>query len=120
PVHDPVKVILLKVINREERPRRLSAAYFAEWVLGTVRDQTAWTIVTEVDAETGALFARNAFNAEFGSAIAFVDTSLRPRSLTGDRLEFLGRNGSMADPMGLHQVELSGFTGAIRRHVDWK
>jgi cyclic beta-1,2-glucan synthetase len=112
PVHDPVKVILLKVINREDRPRRLSAAYFAEWVLGTVRDQTAWTIVTEVDAETGALFARNAFNAEFGSAIAFADTSMRPRSLTGDRLEFLGRNGSMADPMGLHQVELSGFTGA--------
>ena len=88
------------------------ATFYAELVLGSARDQTAWTTVTEIDGESGAIFARNAFNAEFGSAIAFVDTNLRPRSLTGDRLEFLGRNGSLADPAGLRRTELSGHTGA--------
>jgi cyclic beta-1,2-glucan synthetase len=112
PVSDPVKVIRLHVTNRGDRTRRLSAAFFAEWVLGTVRDQTAWTIVTEVDAESGALFARNAFNSEFGSAIAFADISVRPRSVTGDRVEFLGRNGALALPAGLRRVRLSGTTGA--------
>ena len=53
--------------NRGDRPRRLSAAFYAEWVLGTTRDQTAPFVVTELDAGSGALFARNAFNAEFGA-----------------------------------------------------
>jgi cyclic beta-1,2-glucan synthetase len=112
PIGDPVKVIRLQVTNRGDRTRVLGAAYFAEWVLGTVRDQTSWTVVTEVDSESGVLFARNAFNAEFGSAIAFAETNLRPRSVTGDRLEFIGRNGSLAAPAGMARAELSGHTGA--------
>lgn len=112
PATDPVKVIRLHVTNRGDRPRKLAAAYFAEWVLGTVRDQTVFSIVTEVDPESGALFARNAFNSEFGSAIAFADISVRPRSVTGDRAEFLGRNGSPANPAALRRSRLSGAAGA--------
>ncbi|HKB02122.1 MAG TPA: glycosyl transferase family 36, partial [Gemmataceae bacterium] len=112
PTDDPVKVVRLRVTNRGGRARRLSAAYYAELVLGTARDQTAWTTVTELDKESGALFARNAFNPDYGLAVAFADTSLRPRSLTGDRIEFLGRNRSMAEPAGLRRTGLSGMTGA--------
>jgi cellobiose phosphorylase len=112
PADDPVKVLRLKVTNRDTRPRRLSAAFYAEWVLGTYRDQTAYTVVTEVDSESGALFARNAFNSEFGSEVAFVDTSLRPRTVTGDRTEFIGRNRSLSRPAALGRSELSGMTGA--------
>jgi cyclic beta-1,2-glucan synthetase len=112
PMHDPVKVIRLHITNRGERTRKLSVAFFAEWVLGTVRDATAWTIATDVDAESGALFARNAFNAEFGAAVAFADTSLRPRTVTGDRMEFIGRNGAMAAPAALRRTHLSGAVGA--------
>jgi len=111
PNADPVKLVRLRVHNRGDRPRRLSAAYFAEWVLGTTPDQTAPFVVTELDAASGALFARNPFNAEFGHAVAFADTSLRPRTVTGDRAEFLGRNGSPADPAALRRTELSGTTG---------
>jgi len=112
PVDDPVKVLRLRIANRDSRPRRLAAAFYAEWVLGTVRDQTVWTIVTEVEPESGALFARNAFNPEFGSAVAFADTSLRPRTVTGDRTEFIGRNRSMGRAAALGRSELSGLTGA--------
>lgn len=112
PADDPVKVVRLHVTNRGDRPRKLSAAFFAEWVLGTVRDQTVFSIVTEVDSESGAMFARNAFNSEFGSAIAFADISVRPRSVTGDRVEFLGRNGSPANPAALRRSRLSGAAGA--------
>lgn len=112
PQNDPVKVIRLHVTNRGERLRKLSIAFFAEWVLGTARDSTAWTIVTEIDSESGAIFARNVFNAEFGSAIAFADISIRPRTLTGDRQEFIGRNLSLAKPAGLSRTSLSGIVGA--------
>src|SRR5439155_8589452 len=64
------------------------------------------------DGETGALLARNAFNADFGAAVAFADVSARPRTLTGDRTEFLGRNRGPASPAALERVELSGRTGA--------
>ena len=40
PLADPIKLIRLKVRNVGRQPRRLSATFFAEWVLGTVRDQS--------------------------------------------------------------------------------
>ena len=48
-------------------------------------------VVTEVDTETGALLARNAFRPDFGARVAFADVDRRPRTVTGDRVEFLGR-----------------------------
>jgi cyclic beta-1,2-glucan synthetase len=111
PPEDPLKVILLRVRNTGGRPRRLSTTYYVEWVLGTVRDRAALEVITEVDPETGALLARNPFNPDFAGQIAFADVSLRPRALTADRTEFLGRNGAPAAPAGLDRPELSGRAG---------
>jgi cyclic beta-1,2-glucan synthetase len=111
PAADPLKVVLLKVGNAGDGPRRLSATFYAEWVLGTARDQAAMSVRTAVDEESGALLAHNPFNADFGAQAAFADVSLRPRTLTGDRTEFLGRNGSPAAPAALGRVDLSGRTG---------
>jgi len=112
PTDDPVKISRLRITNRSGSRRRLSAAYFAEWVLGTVRETTAIHVVTEIDPESGALLARNAYNPEHGSTVAFADVSLRPRTLTGDRTEFIGRNGGASNPAGLAHTELSNRIGA--------
>jgi cyclic beta-1,2-glucan synthetase len=111
PPDDPVKVIALNVRNEGAQPRRLSTAFFAEWVLGGVRE-LASGVVTEVDADSGALFARNAFQSDHGGQVAFADVSLRPRTLSGCRTEFLGRNGSTSAPAALRRVGLSGRAGA--------
>jgi len=112
PPADPIKLMCLTVRNVGRQPRRLSAAFFAEWVLGTVRDQSPMRVVTEVDPDTGALLARNRFNADFPTAIAFVDVNARPRTWTCDRTEFLGRNGSLAAPAALERAAWSGGVGA--------
>jgi cyclic beta-1,2-glucan synthetase len=112
PAEDPVKLIALVVRNTGSRKRRLSATFFAEWVLGTVRDQAAMNLITDVDGPTGALIARNPFNQEFASDVAFADVNLRPRTVTADRSEFLGRNRSTASPAALAREELSGIVGA--------
>jgi cyclic beta-1,2-glucan synthetase len=112
PPDEPVKILRLRLRNTGDQPRRLSAVFYAEWVLGTVRDQAPTQVLTEVDADTGALLARNAFQTDFATAVAFADVSLRPRTVTADRTEFLGRNGAIDRPAALERAGLSGHAGA--------
>src|SRR5262249_11387448 len=72
-----------------------------EWALGPVRAGAAPYVYTEVDSETGAILARNPMNPDFGTRIAFADLDGRQSSWTGDRTEFLGRNGTLARPTAL-------------------
>ena len=55
----PVKFSVLKVRNASGRSRRLSATGYVEWVLGDLRPKTAMHVITEIDAKSGALLARN-------------------------------------------------------------
>jgi cyclic beta-1,2-glucan synthetase len=65
-------------------------------VLGDLRPKTNLHVITEIDPSSGALFARNPYNTEFADRIAFFDVDDPARTLTGDRAEFLGRNGTCA------------------------
>ncbi len=112
PVQDPIKLLVLRVRNSGDRPRQLSATFYAEWVLGTVREQAAMNVRTEIDEESGAILARNRFVADYADQIAFADVNVRPRTLSGDRTAFLGRNGSVDAPAALLRVSLSGRVGA--------
>ncbi len=109
---EPVKFSRLRIANRSGRPRKLSITGYWEWVLGELRDKTLLHVVTGLDQTTGALFARNAYSNEFAGRVAFVDCSETIRTVTGDRLEFLGRNGTLADPAAMHRARLSGHVGA--------
>jgi cyclic beta-1,2-glucan synthetase len=107
PPVDPVKLIRLRVRNEGEQPRRLSATFYAEWVLGTLRQNAPVQVWCEVDPASGALLARNPFSMDFGTRVAFADVAQRPRGFTCDRTEFLGRNGSVGQPAALGRVGLS-------------
>jgi cyclic beta-1,2-glucan synthetase len=108
----PLKFVVLKVRNLSGRSRRLSMTAFFELVLGAHRSANLPHVVTEVDPVTGALLARNAYNSEFAPRVAFLDCSEKFRSVSGDRLEFLGRNGTMAAPACMTRTRLSGRIGA--------
>ncbi|HET9990248.1 MAG TPA: hypothetical protein VFQ65_17075, partial [Kofleriaceae bacterium] len=108
----PVKLFKLKLKNRSGRTRKLSATAFFELVLGVQRATTAPHVVTEIDAKTGALFARNSYGEEFAPRVAFLECSEPDRSITGDRAEFLGRGGTPARPAALARQRLSGRVGA--------
>ncbi|OAI40011.1 cyclic beta 1-2 glucan synthetase [Planctomycetaceae bacterium SCGC AG-212-D15] len=108
----PVKFVRLRITNRSGRQRQLSVTGYWEWVLGELRNKTLMHVVTELDPVSGALFARNAYSADFADRLVFVDSSETTRTVTADRTEFLGRNGALANPAALRRVRLSGRVGA--------
>ncbi|HZM06389.1 MAG TPA: glucoamylase family protein [Candidatus Saccharimonadales bacterium] len=107
----PLKFAWLKVRNLSTRVRRLSAIGYWEWVLGELRDKNLMHVITEVDPRSGALLARNPYNGDFSGRVAFADVQIATRQFTTDRGEFLGRNGSLANPAALHRLRLSGKVG---------
>ncbi|MDP2834608.1 MAG: glucoamylase family protein, partial [Pseudomonadota bacterium] len=107
-----VKFSVLKVRNQSGRPRRLSATGYVEWVLGDLRPKSAMYLTTEVDAYSGALYARNPYNTEFPDRVAFFDVDDTNRTSTCDRSEFIGRNGSLENPAAMRRTHLSGKVGS--------
>ncbi len=108
---DPVKIGLLRLRNDSDRPRRISAIYYVEWVLGEHREQTQAHVVTDWDETAQAMFATNKFREEGADQVAFAAVDPPPSSFSGDRTTFIGRNGNLIAPAALEQVELSGRVG---------
>ncbi len=106
-----IKYSVLKVRNESDVTRRLSATGYVEWVLGDMRSKSGMHIQTEIDPISGALFAKNAYNSEFPGRVAFFNADATPRSVSADRNEFIGRNGTLAMPAAMRRVRLSGRVG---------
>ncbi len=113
PLETPtVRVQRLRLRNRSSHRRRLSVTLYVEWTMGTTREETSPQIVTRWDGDARLLLARNAYNPDFAHRVAFLSASPNIVSWTGDRTEFLGRNGSAEQPAALLRSGLSNRTGA--------
>jgi cyclic beta-1,2-glucan synthetase len=113
---DPVKVQQLKIRNTGSQPARLTVYAYAEWVLGNNRPRSAPFIVSSLDAETGALLARNPYSTDFFDRVAFLAGDAPANSVTSDRAEFLGRDGSVAWPDAV--VRGAALSGRVEAGVD--
>ncbi len=108
----PVKFAVVKLRNDSRRARRVSLTAYWELVLGEWRHTNLMHIVTETDPSSGALFARNAYGRECANRVVFAQVSEPERTMTGNRTEFIGRNGSLGAPAAMRRTRLSGRTGA--------
>jgi cellobiose phosphorylase len=107
-----VKFAVLRIRNESGRRRKLSATGCIEWVLGDLPEKTRMHVVTEIDSGSGILLARNPYNHEFPGRIAFFDSDdAEGRSMTADRTEFIGRNGTLKNPAAMSMKALSGRVG---------
>ncbi len=107
-----VKFSVLKVRNVSGKPRRLSATGYVELVLGNLRPKSVMHVITEIDSNSGVLYARNSYNSDFSDRIVFFQTDDATHTLGCDRTEFIGRNGTLQNPAAMTRSHLSGKTGS--------
>ncbi|NLN07848.1 MAG: glycosyl transferase family 36, partial [Firmicutes bacterium] len=116
PLKDPVKIITLQLHNHTDEEKLLAVTYYAEWVLGVRRQESAPYLVTEWLEADRMLVVRNMAQEFFRTATAFLalcPPPASPLSWTADRREFFGRNGTWEHPAAMLQQQLSGKTGAL-------
>jgi cyclic beta-1,2-glucan synthetase len=101
PLSDPIKISRLKIQNASDQPRQLTITHYLDWVLGNQNNRAARFIVTSIEPKSRVLLARNPWTADFKSRVAFMDMAAAQQSCTGDRTEFIGRHGSLAEPSAL-------------------
>ena len=125
PPDQPVKIARVTLRNLHDRHRRVTATYYAEWLLGALASIARPNVVCSLDPATRSILATSHWNSEFAGRTAFLAASRDVHGLTADRMEFLGREADLARPAGLARWGLSGRVAAgadpcaaIQMHID--
>lgn len=108
---EAVKLSVLALTNRGQRPRRICVTAYVEWSLGVNREHTQHQVRTRFEPGLRAMLAGNRFDPYFADWVAFCALSEPVTGYTGDRREFLGCNGTVEDPVALRHGPLARTTG---------
>ncbi len=121
----PVKIVRLRLRNRTAVPRRVTATYYAEWLLGTTAGATDPYLAAAYDADSGAILACNSRSADFAGMTAFLASDRPAHGLSVSRTAFLGPLGNRARPDALTRWGLGSILeargdccGAFQVHLD--
>lgn len=129
PLDDSVKVLKFRIRNNTKIVRKISLTYYAEWVLGVRRQGSAPFIVTDWDSTSNVLLAHNVYQESFRDAHAFLGIYPQDNpseeqiisstedgvnlSWTADRTEFIGRDGTLEQPIAMTRTSLSCQSGTF-------
>lgn len=107
----PVKYYQIQIDNDSDSIRKLSLTFYVQWVCGANSVPNNQFIVTAEEKGLNAVLAKNPYNQQFGEKVAFIAVDRHYLGITADRTEFLGRNGSVNNPLALKREGLSGRIG---------
>ncbi|WP_254446308.1 GH36-type glycosyl hydrolase domain-containing protein [Pantoea sp. CCBC3-3-1] len=110
----PVKLSVLTVRNQSGRSRDLSVTGYVEWVLGELTSKSAMHVATSAArvSQGAGILATNYYGSAGSERTAFFAVNGSNGSLSGNRRECLGRNGTTRQPEMMQIRGLSGHTGA--------
>lgn len=112
PMEEKVKIIRVKLKNISNITRKLSLTYYCQLVLGVIPRDTALHIVTYIQNKGEFIYAKNPYSGSFGKNMAYLKIiGGNEASFTGDRKEFIGRNGSIEKPYAITKERLSNNVG---------
>ena len=109
-VKEPVKICLLRLTNVSARTRSLIVTHFAEWVLGSVREQQEVHVKSKYHEAGGVMMAHQTWSSPYEGFVAFCSASPAASSYSGDRIAFFGGQRPSA-PASLEAQQLDNRTG---------
>lgn len=115
PQEAPVKINLIKLKNNSPFKRSLIITFYMTPVLGVSDEVTRQYILTELNNETGGIKITNPYQSDFPGRIAFVESSERVSSYTGNRAAFFGFSG---DPIAPEALKYSGLNNELGGGLD--
>jgi len=108
PRKDNVKINILKLKNLEPNKRTLKLIYYIKPVLGEDEIKTNGHI--KVTKDNNLVIIKNLYKDSFKNNIAFVSSSEKIESYTGNKNFFIGK-GNIKNPEGLDKVSLDNSSG---------
>lgn len=123
---DPVKIVTLRLQDRTGTPRRLTATYFADLLLGVHPAEPHLFRACRYRPDLGVILARNPDREDLRLGHVFLACSGRVHSLTTSRSDFLGAPADWERPQALvawglgERAENAGpdAAAALQQHVD--
>lgn len=106
PKEDGCKVNILRLKNTTPNRKRLKVYYYIKPVIGEDEIKTGENINIKFDRNNNIITARNLFTNEISGIKAYVSSSEKIKSYTGDKKFFLGSEG-LSDPQGIKKVSLN-------------
>lgn len=123
---ESVKLVRVRLTDRIGVPRRITATFFADFLLGAVQGEPGPFRKAWYSHADKALMASNGWHHDFAGQTAFLAATLPPHSLTTSRSEFIGAAANWRQPRGLTEWELGNRVGnngadaaaALQVHAD--
>ena len=109
PKDDTVKINILKLTNNNLKRRKLKIVYYIKPVLGEDEIKSNGCIKINYDDSSNLLVGENLYESVFKNK-AYLSSSEKIKSFTGDKKRFLG-NGGISNPDGLNKVRLDNSSG---------
>lgn len=121
---DPVKLWLITLENHTSKAKTYQVDYYVEWTLGVDRYQANPTITTGYDETFEYLYGQNVYAHAYQKNPAFIFASQPILGYEGDKIAYLGLQGSIQQPQGLQrplQQQVGSFdenAGVIRFEIE--
>ncbi|MDP4177408.1 MAG: glucoamylase family protein [Bacillota bacterium] len=113
PMDENVKICIISLKNNTTSQRKLSVSYYAELVLGVAPQQTAQYISTYLNEEKKYIYGQNPYSEHFGKMYAYLKIiNGNEEKFTGNRSEFIGRDGLLSNPSSMRKDSLSDEVGS--------
>ena len=110
PKEDSIKVNILSLKNNTPNKKKLKLFYYAKMALGEDEIKSDGYIETKYRVNNNFVKVKNLYEGEIENTIAFISSSEKIKSYTGDKKFFFGK-GDISNPDGIKKMYLNNESG---------
>ena len=110
PQGDSAKINILTLKNNAPKKKKIKIVYYVKPVLGEDEIKSDGYIKLQYEENSNIIIAKNLYKTDQFDNIAYVSSSEKIKSFTGNKKSFFGKGG-ITDPSGLHHMRLDNDIG---------